>query len=110
VPGVPAWEKMMEALALMATIGTNASLPVGGIRMNGAEPQSVHEPGLVALTPGSSRELSLSSSCKATLDDAPSVPRSLDIVDLGNGELGLPGYPRAPPLSTSWGQVVGVWS
>jgi hypothetical protein len=42
------------------------------------------------------------------LDDVSSVPRSFNIVDQGNRELGLPGYPRAPPLPTSRGKVVGV--
>jgi hypothetical protein len=32
---------------------------------------------------------------EAALDDVPSVPGSFDIVDMGNGELELPGYPHA---------------
>jgi hypothetical protein len=36
-----------------------------------------------------------------------SVPGPFDIVDLGAGELGLPGNPRAPPLPASWRQVAG---
>jgi hypothetical protein len=61
--------------------------------MNRVDPQFVDAPGLAALTPGSSREPSFSYSQEATLDDAPSIPRSFDIVDLGNGELGMLRYP-----------------
>jgi hypothetical protein len=34
--------------------------------------------------------------------DATPAPGSSNIVDLGVNELELPGYPRAPPLPTSW--------
>jgi hypothetical protein len=36
-----------------------------------------------------------------------SIPGSFDIVDPGAHELGLSGYPRVPPLPSSWRQVVG---
>jgi hypothetical protein len=41
------------------------------------------------------------------LDDVPSVPRSFNIVDFGNGEQGPTGYPQVPPLPTRWGKVTG---
>jgi hypothetical protein len=41
------------------------------------------------------------------LNDVMYALGSIDIVDLGAGKLGLPGYPRAPPLLASWRQVVG---
>jgi hypothetical protein len=106
VPGAPVRERMAEAPTLMGVAGVNASPRVGGSCVNEEEPQSVDAPGLAVLTLRS-LEPSFSSSREAALDDVPSVPRSFDIVDLGNRELGLPGYPRAPPLSASWGQVVG---
>jgi hypothetical protein len=37
-----------------------------------------------------------------------SVPRSFDIVDLGVGELGLTGYPRASLLPANLRQVARV--
>jgi hypothetical protein len=98
---------MVEAPTLTGTIGANMSPRAGGGRKNEVEPRSIDAPGLSALTPRSLREPGFSSSQDAALDDAPFVPGSFDIVDLGNRELGLPGYPRAPPLPTSWGQVVG---
>jgi hypothetical protein len=45
------------------------------------------------------------------MGDVSSVPKSFDIVDLGNGELGLSGYPRVPLLPTQLaasGRVHGV--
>jgi hypothetical protein len=39
------------------------------------------------------------------MGDVPCFPRSFNIVDMGNRELGLSGYPRAPLLRTGWGQV-----
>jgi hypothetical protein len=61
----------------------------------------------VALTPESLRGPSLSPSQEAALGDVMSVPGSSDIMDLGTGELGLPGYPRVPLRPTSWRQVAG---
>jgi hypothetical protein len=42
------------------------------------------------------------------LDDVLYIPRSFDIVDMGHEELGLPGYPRVPLLSASWGHGVDM--
>jgi hypothetical protein len=41
------------------------------------------------------------------MGDIPSVPRSSDVVDLGNKELGLLGFPQAPLLPIDLGQVAG---
>jgi hypothetical protein len=110
VLGAPAWEKLAEAPVLMEAIGANMSPCTGGGRVSEAELRSVDAPGVAALTPGSSREPGFSSSQEAALDDVLSVLGSFDIVGLGNGELGLPRYPRAPPLPTSSGQVSGARS
>jgi hypothetical protein len=99
--GASAREEMVKAPALMDVAGANASLSVSGGRMNEAEPQSIDAPNRVAITPGSLREPSFSPSWEATLDDVLSVTRSFDIVDLGNRELELLGYPQAPLLPTS---------
>jgi hypothetical protein len=101
VLGASAWEEMVEAPALMEAAGANASLSVSGGRMNEAEPQSIDAPNRVAITPGSLREPSFSPSWEATLDNVLSVTRSIDIVDLGNRELELLGYPQAPLLPTN---------
>jgi hypothetical protein len=78
-----------------------------GGQANDTRPQSVGAPGLAALTVGSSEDTGFSPSLEATVGDAPSVPGSSDIVDLGNAELWLPGFPRLPLLPTDWGQMVG---
>jgi hypothetical protein len=107
VSGVPTLEKMVEASALMGVAGANASSRASGSRANETVPRSIDAPSRAALTLGPSREPGLSPSQEATLDDVPYVPRSFNIVDLKNGELGLPGYPQAPTLPTGWGQVAG---
>jgi hypothetical protein len=86
-PGVPVQEKMMEASATTAAAGASVSPRSDDSRANEAEPQPEDAPGRAALTLG-----------------------SFDIVDLGNGELGLQGYYRAPLPPARWGQVVGVQS
>jgi hypothetical protein len=84
VPGVPVQEKMMEAPATIVAAGANVSPRSDDSRANEAEPQPEDAPGRAALTLG-----------------------SFDIVDLGNGELGLQGYYRAPLPPARWGKVVG---
>jgi hypothetical protein len=98
MPGALAWEKMVGVLAQMRATGANTSLHTSGGRANEVEPWSVDAPGLAVVTPGTSRELSFSSSREATLDDVLSFPGFFDIVVLGNRELGLLGYPCVPPL------------
>jgi hypothetical protein len=89
--GAPVREKMAEALARMGAVGANVSLCTDGGRMNGAEPQPEDAPSRATLIPGTSKGPSFSQCI--TLNDATPIPRSFDIVDLGTGEPGLPGYP-----------------
>jgi hypothetical protein len=91
--GAPVREKMAEALARIRAVGANASLCTDGGRMNGAEPQPEDAPSWATLIPGTSKGPSFSLSREATFNDATPIPRSFDIVDLGTGEPGLPGYP-----------------
>jgi hypothetical protein len=72
-PGVPVHEKIVEAPTLMGALDDALSR--------------------AALTPGTMKGPSFNPSWEAALDDVTSVPVSFDIVDLGTGEPGLPGYP-----------------
>jgi hypothetical protein len=107
VLGAPVWETMVEAPALMGAVGASMSPRANGGHMNGAEPQPEDAPGRAALTPRTLNGPSFNPFQEAALDDVMSVPRPFDIVDLGTGELRLQGYPRAPLLPASWGQVAG---
>jgi hypothetical protein len=101
---------MAEAPALKGVTGVKASPCIDGSHVNGVEPQPKNVPGQGALTPVSLRGPGFSPSREAASDDVMSVPGSFNIVDLGTGEVGLPGFPRAPLLPASWKQVVGVQS
>jgi hypothetical protein len=103
--GVLVWAKMVEAPTWMGVVNVNMSPCTNGGQVNGAEPQHEDALGQVALIPETSKGPDFSPSWEATLDDATLVPGSFNIVDLGTGEPGLPGYPRVPLLPTSWGQV-----
>jgi hypothetical protein len=92
------WEKMAEVHVLMGATGANVSLHFGGGRANEVRPRFICAPGQVSLTLRPSRKPSSSLSREATEGDVPSVLGSFDIVDQGNEEFGLPGYPRAPLL------------
>jgi hypothetical protein len=98
------WRRLLPGLTGMAS--ANVSLRVDGDRVNGVEPWPEDAPNRATLTPSTSEGPGFSPSREATLDDVMSIPGSFDIVDLGTGEPGLPGYPRAPLLPTSYGQVV----
>jgi hypothetical protein len=45
---------------------------------------------------------------RAVMGDISSTPRCSDVLVLGNEELGLPGFPRAPLLLTNWGRRAGM--
>jgi hypothetical protein len=91
--GVLVREKMVEAPTWMGAVNVNMS------------PCANYAPGQVALIPETSKGHNFSPSWEASLDDATLVLGSFNVVDLGIGEPGLPGYPRVPLLPTSWGQV-----
>jgi hypothetical protein len=52
-------------------------------------------------------EPSFGLSQEATVGDVPSAPGFSDLVDLGDGELGLLGFPQVPLLLAGWGHVKG---
>jgi hypothetical protein len=60
------------------------------------QPEDAHDGD--ALAPGSPMSPDFHPPGGAALGDAISAPGSSDIVDLGSNELGLPCYPRVPPL------------
>jgi hypothetical protein len=66
----------------------------GGSHADGAALGLKDTPGEATLTPGSPRGPGFSPPREDASDDKISVPGSFDIVDLGTGELGLPGYPE----------------
>jgi hypothetical protein len=86
---------------VMGVAGASVSPCADGNHLNGAEPQLEDAPGRAALTPGTLKGPSFSTSQEATLGDATSIPQSFDIVDLGTREPGLSGYPRVPLLPAS---------
>jgi hypothetical protein len=88
--------EMVEAPPPMGVVGANVTPRVHNGRVKEAEPQPEDASDPVALTPGSPRGPNCGLSREAALDDAMTVPGCSDIVDLGVGVLGLPGYPRAP--------------
>jgi hypothetical protein len=98
-------EKMAKMLVLMGVTGVGVSSRVGGGCANEARPQSVGAPGRAASTLRSSGDTNFGLSWDAAMGDAPSIPGSSDIMDLGNGELVLPGFPRLLLLPADWGQV-----
>jgi hypothetical protein len=106
-PGAPVREKMVEALALIGAACANMSLGIDSNCVNGVEPRPEDAPGWAPLTPGTLKGSGFNASWEAPLDDVTSVLGSFDIVDLGIREPGLSGYPRAPLLPASWGQVAG---
>jgi hypothetical protein len=98
---VPAWERMVEAPTLSGAVGANVSPHASGDCANEVGPWYVDLPGQAALTPRSLREPGFSSSWEAALAELPFVHGSFNLVDLGNEELRLPRYYRAPLLPTS---------
>jgi hypothetical protein len=45
---------------------------------------------------------------RSVVGDTPSILGSSDVAALGDEELGLPGFPRAPPLPTDWASDGGT--
>jgi hypothetical protein len=81
----------MEAHVLTGGARAQVSSRAGGGRVNGSEPWSIDALGQPTLPFGTSRELGLSPSWEAALDDVPYILRSHGTIDLGNRELLLPG-------------------
>jgi hypothetical protein len=75
--------------------------------VNKAVPQPEDSSGSKDLAPGPPRGPGFCPLEDANMGVVVSVPRSSDIVDFGPNVLGLPGYPRAPPMSVDWRQVEG---
>jgi hypothetical protein len=98
----------MTEVPSLVVAAADATPRVGGSCVKEAEPWPDDVPSPVILTPWSLRGSGFSPSQEAILDDVMSIPESSYIVDLGIGELELPGFPRAPLRPTSWRQVAGV--
>jgi hypothetical protein len=98
---------MVETSALIGATRASVFRRASSGRGNEARPQSVGVPDRAALTFRSSRGPNSSPAWKAAVGDTPPALRSFDVMALGNEELGLPGFPRAPLLHAGWGQVVG---
>jgi hypothetical protein len=86
--------EMAEAPPLVGAAGASTTPCVDDGRAKEAEPRFEDASGPVALILGSPRGPGYSPSREAALDDVMSVLGSSDIVDLGVGVLGLPGYPQ----------------
>jgi hypothetical protein len=71
---------------------------VNSCRANEVEPQPEDASSAAILILGSLRGSGFRLPRGTASDNVMSVPRSFDIVDLGAGQLGLSGYPRALPL------------
>jgi hypothetical protein len=105
--GAPIQEKTTEVPVPVEAVGAKVTPRVDGGRANEAEPRPEDTPGGAAFIPGSPVGLGFCPPRGITSDNVMSAPGSFDVVDLGGGELGLPGYPRVPLLPTSWRQVAG---
>jgi hypothetical protein len=97
----------VEAPPLVGAVGASATLHVDDGCAKEAEPQLKDASDPAALTPRSPRGPCCSPSQEATLDEAMSIPKSSNIVNLGARVLGLSGYPRMPLQPTSWRRLVG---
>jgi hypothetical protein len=87
--------------------GANVTPCVDDGRVNEVEPRPEDAPDGAALIPESSWGPCFSPPHDTTSDGVGSAPGSFDIVNLGVGELGLPGCPRAQLLPARWRQVPG---
>jgi hypothetical protein len=100
--GVPTQEETVKAPAPVEAAGVDVVPHIDSDLVNEVEPQLQDAPGEDCLIPWSPRGPSPRLPRGTTSDDMTSFPGSLDIVYSGVGELGLAGYPRAPPLPASW--------
>jgi hypothetical protein len=100
--GVLTLERTIKAPIQVEVAGANAIPHVNGGHVNEAEPRPEDMPGKAILILGSPRRPGSRPPRRTTLDDATSIPGSFDNVFLEAGELGLSGYPRAPPLPANW--------
>jgi hypothetical protein len=80
---------------------------IDGGRANEAEPQPKDVSGLTALASRSLRGPGFCSPWEIASDDVASTLGSFNIMGLGDGELGLLGYPRASLLTARCRQVAG---
>jgi hypothetical protein len=98
---------MAEAPILVEAVDADVIPRVDNGHANEVEPQPEDASGGAAPILGSLRGPNFWLPRGPTSNDMMHVLGSFDTVDLGAGKLGLLGYPRAPPLLASWGQVVG---
>jgi hypothetical protein len=110
VLGVPTREKIAEAPIPVEVAGANMTPGVDSGRVNEVEPRLEDTPDGAAIIPGSPRGPGFSPPRETFSDGVGSTLGSFDTVDLGAGELGLPGSPRVLLLPASWRQVAGVQS
>jgi hypothetical protein len=99
--GVLTQEKTAEAPVLMEAAGANMTPRIDGDHANEVEPRPEDAPDGAALILGSPRGPGFSPPQGTASDNMMSTLGSLDIVDLGAGELGLPGCPTVPLLPAS---------
>jgi hypothetical protein len=99
--GVPTQEKTAGAPVLVQAANTDAVPCIDNGHVNEVEPQPEDASGGAALIPGSPRRPNFWLPGGTASDGVTSVPGSFDIVDSGDGELGLSGYCREPPLPAS---------
>jgi hypothetical protein len=100
--GVPMLERTIKAPVQVEVAGANTIPHVDGGRVNEVEPRPEDMPGKAILILGSPRRPGSRPPRRTTLDDTASIPGSFDNVFLEAGELGLSGYPRAPPPPANW--------
>jgi hypothetical protein len=92
----------VEAPVLVEAASANMIPRVDDGRVNEVEPRPRDAPNGAALIPGSLRGPDFSPPCENASNDVGSSLGSVDIVDLGAGELGMSGYPREPLWPASW--------
>jgi hypothetical protein len=94
-------EKTVEVPVPLEAAGANMTPSVNDVYANEVEPQAEDAPDGASLILGSPMGPGFNLPRGTALDDLTSIPRSLDIVDMGAGELRLPGCPKTSLLPTS---------